>query len=146
MIEELRLSKVHLEMERKLSLDLKTEKTNFFSRRNQLEELFLNCVEETRKDISRRRGVTLARNNNLNSSLHKGSTKHDESLETAIKNENFTASDKRKVIELLFSNENVLLFLYEKLFPRAVVTDTRANYAQLMGATEKNYTNLGFRP
>ena len=51
MIEELRLSKVHLEIERKLNRDLKTEKTNFYSRRNQLEELFLNCVEETRKDI-----------------------------------------------------------------------------------------------
>ena len=125
--EDNRLMKVQLENERKSSRDLKNEKANFYSRRNQLEELFLNCVEETRKDIERRKAVTLARTNNLNSYLHKGSKKHDDSLESAIKNEHFTSSDKRKVLELLLSNENVLLFLYEKLFPRPITTSTLLN-------------------
>ena len=146
LIEDTRISKTQLEAERKLNRDLKTEKTNFYSRRNELEELFLKCVDETRKDIERRRAVTFARNSNLNSTLHKTSSKFDDSLESAVKNEQFTASDKRKVLELLLSNENVLLFLYEKLFPRAVTTNTLISQTHLTGATEHNYTNLGFRP
>lgn len=125
----MRLFKVQLETERKLSRDLKIEKTNFYSRRNEIEELFLHCVNEARKDIERRKAVTLAQNSNFNNSLHKVSSKkkHDDSLETAIKNEHFTAADRRKVLELLLSNENVLLFLYEKLFPRAISTNTLIN-------------------
>lgn len=60
MIEDTRLTKVLYETERKANHELKSEKSNFYSRRNQLEELFLNCVEETRKDIHRRRAGSLA--------------------------------------------------------------------------------------
>ena len=127
LIEDVRLFKTQIETERKENRELKTEKANFYSRRNELEELFLKCVDETRRDIERRRAVTFARNTNLNSTLHKTSSKFDDSLESAIKNEQFTAGDKRKVLELLLSNENVLLFLYEKLFPRAITTNTLVN-------------------
>ena len=108
----------------------------------------MNCVDETRKDIERRKGVTLARNTNFNANLHKAhAKKHDDSLESAIKNENFTATDKRKVLELLLSNENVLLFLYEKLFPRPITTSTLLNQTQPSGTTfGKTMENLSFRP
>ena len=54
-----------------MNKDLKSEEANFYSRRNQLEELFLKCVEETRKDIDRRRAGVLARSSNLNCTTHK---------------------------------------------------------------------------
>ena len=35
-----------------------------------------------------------------------------------VKTQHFTGTDKKNVIDLLLSNENVLLFIYDKLFPR----------------------------
>jgi len=82
----------------------------------------------------------------MNKSRAKSSKSKDDSLDAAIKSGDFTAADKRKVIDLLMSNENVLLFLYEKLFPREVTNDNIIDQAHLTGATQNNYTNLGFRP
>ena len=87
--------------------------------RNELEEFFLQCIEEVRKDIVKRKSLAAAQKKNVlrsasRGSLAKGSV--DDDLPSA-KLDQFTATDKRKVIELLMSNENVLLFLYEKLFP-----------------------------
>ena len=36
----------------------------------------------------------------------------------------FTPADKRQVIDLLVSNENVILILYDKLFPKVKVEQT----------------------
>ena len=66
-----------------------------------MEELFLQCVDEVRRDIVRRRGVTMARNG--------GKLDPDDHLN--IKTKNFTGTDKKNVIDLLLSNENVLLFI-----------------------------------
>ena len=132
--EEIRLLRTQLEVERRSSRELKTEKQKFFSKKSELEELFMACIEEVRKDIARRKSVQLARDNNLNSTLKsKKATKFDDTLESAIKNEQFTAGDKRKVIDLLLSNENVLLFLYEKLFPRRLSAQSLVNQAHLAG-------------
>jgi RecJ-like exonuclease len=107
-IEEARVQKVMLTQERKQRKDLVTEQTNYYARRNQLEELFLECVEEVRRDISRRKASSIGLHGDLTATLKKAGKEH------------FTATDKRKVLDLLLSNENVLLFLYEKLFPRPI--------------------------
>lgn len=77
------------------------------SKRNEMEELYLQCVDEVKRDIIRRRGVTMNR---------QGGKLDPESLK--VKTQHFTGTDKKNVIDLLLSNENVLLFIYDKLFPR----------------------------
>ena len=90
--------------------------------RNELEEFFVECVEEVRKDIVRRRNQSAAYSikKNVNSKKHTTSktieNKNDND-DSDTRLDQYTATDKKKVIELLMSNENVLLFLYEKLFP-----------------------------
>ena len=89
---------------KKSSVKLKREKVLFRQDKNDLEEFFLQCIEEVRKDIMKRRAIT-----------------HNQTMKHATKQnklEEFTSTDKRKVIELLLSNESVLCFLYEKLFPK----------------------------
>lgn len=97
-----------------------TEQANYYSKRNQLEELFLECVEQVRRDIHRRKATCIGLHGNLNGTSKKKKVLEDE--EMVIKKEHFTATDKRKVLDMLLSNENVLLFIYEKLFPRAFTT------------------------
>lgn len=83
-----------------------TDHANFFTRRNELEDLFRKCVAEVKKDVSKRKRQS--------SRIEESEMPHPFEL---INVDQFTATDKRKVIDLLVSNEHVLLFLYEKLFP-----------------------------
>jgi myosin heavy subunit len=74
---------------------------------NELENLFLECVEEVRKEVLARRAQSLA--------FQKYTTKLLPFPKE--KEQIFTSADKRKVMELLVSNEKVLILLYETLFP-----------------------------
>ena len=95
--------RTNYDKEKRTGRELKTEHANYFQRRNELEDLFLNCVAEVKKDIAKRRVSQGA----------KMPLPHE-----LVNIEAFTATDKKSVIENLMANENVLLFLYEKLFPK----------------------------
>ena len=95
---------------------LKKEKVNQYSERNELEEFFLSCIDEVRKEILKRRAIFSKRSQKH---LTKASLQMIEGQAASKVNlTDFTSTDRRKVIELRLSNESVLMFLYDKLFPR----------------------------
>ena len=96
-----------LDNERKKIKQITANQSSLFFIKSDLENLFLECVEEVRKDISKRKAKNL-----VDQKYNKrAKTSKPEDRET------MTPSDKRKILELLISNEQVLIILYEKLFP-----------------------------
>jgi len=53
--ETLRLLKNNYDTEKKNNRELMTDHANFFTRRNELEDLFRKCVAEVKKDVSKRK-------------------------------------------------------------------------------------------
>jgi len=54
-LETLRLTKTNFETEKRNNRDLMNDHANFFTRRNELEELFRKCVDEVKKDVEKRK-------------------------------------------------------------------------------------------
>ena len=98
---------------------LKTATTNFVMEKGELKEFFLACIEEVRKDILKRRMRSFSYQSKSNRILPKvGSERFFKSKEADVRLNNFTETDKKKVIEMMISNERVLTFLYDQLFPQ----------------------------
>lgn len=56
--ETIRHLKNQIDSEKKNARSLRAEKVNFMMQRNELEEFFLQCIEEVRKDIVKRKAIT----------------------------------------------------------------------------------------
>ena len=96
-----------LDTERRKIKSANALKSSAIMEKSELEGLFLECVDEVRKEVMRRRAKSIMK------------TKYPLKTQSAVKErkETFTPNDKRKILELLIANEQVLVFLYEKLFP-----------------------------
>ena len=94
-----------LENERKKNKQIATQQSSLLLAKSDMESLFLECVDEVKKEVNRRKVESLVHQKfrRLNS--------------TAKESTGFTATDKRKILELLVSKEQVLVMLYEKIFP-----------------------------
>lgn len=93
--------------ERKKFQNYSLASTSFVSQKHDLESVFLDCVEEVKREVNHRRAQSL--------NLQKYPTK---TLRLPKETDQFfTPADKRKIIELLINNDRVLIMLYEALFP-----------------------------
>merc|ERR550514_1724598 len=88
-VDTIRHLKESLEKEQRNVRTLKAARANTYTKKSELEEFFLKCIDEARKDVMRK--------------------KHQ--------HPNASKSKKDKVLDVLLSSEDVLVFLYEKLFP-----------------------------
>ena len=99
--------------------------------RNELESLFIECIEEVRKDIMKRRLKNEIYNRKKFQQLEKTSEEakeFEESLlrlaqlaKNRVKVTDFTNKDKTHILDLFVNNEKTLLKIYEALFPHRAV-------------------------
>lgn len=123
-IKELRLQ---CDRERNKTRKVQSEKVNDNTEKNELEGLFVDCIEEVRKDIMKRRLKNEIYNKKKFQQIEKNSEEakeFEESLlrlaqlaKNRIKLSDFTARDKCNLLDLFVNNEKTLLKIYEALFP-----------------------------
>eukprot|EP00429_Kryptoperidinium_foliaceum_P020540 CAMPEP_0176050158 /NCGR_PEP_ID=MMETSP0120_2-20121206/24929_1 /TAXON_ID=160619 /ORGANISM="Kryptoperidinium foliaceum, Strain CCMP 1326" /LENGTH=356 /DNA_ID=CAMNT_0017383591 /DNA_START=1 /DNA_END=1071 /DNA_ORIENTATION=+ len=109
--------KQQLESEQRMAAKLRAVSDRQFGEPSELESFFLDCVDQVKHDIGERRKQTQA----ATQSKSRGRPEAPTTVmgPPAVSLDDFTVSDRRKVIELLLSSEQVLQFLYDKLFPPA---------------------------
>jgi len=90
LIDVIKQLKDSLAKEQNTIKSIRAERGDTYSRKSALEEFFLSCVDESRKDLARKK--------------RPGGTRPDNDEEERIR-------------DLLLSSEDVLVYLYEKLFP-----------------------------
>jgi hypothetical protein len=105
------------------------DKVNENTEKNDLESLFVDCIEEVRKDIMKRRLKNEIYNKKkmIQQQIEKNSEEareFEESLlrlaqlaKNKIKLADFTVRDKCNLLDLFVNNEKTLLKIYEALFP-----------------------------
>ena len=119
--------KVVLDKEKGKARKVQSDKVNITTEKNELESLFVDCIEEVRKDIMKRRLKNEIYNKKKFQQIEKNSEEareFEESLlrlaqlaKNRIKMSDFTTKDKCNLLDLFVNNEKTLLKIYEALFP-----------------------------
>lgn len=128
-----------LERERKKRIQAESIKVNEATNKNELETIFVDCIEEVRKDIMKRRLKTEIQNKKRFKPIDKDSEEakeFEESLlklaqlaKNKIKISEFTPIDRCNLLDLFVNNEKTLLKIYEACFPHRTNNFTDPNQA-----------------
>jgi len=112
--------KRQLETEQRLAAKMRSVSDRQFGDPSDLESFFLECIDKVKVEINERRKGTAEYNNRISSgnNVKKGHASLGASGK-AVSIDEFTVVDRRRVVDLLLSSEQVLQFLYDKLFPAA---------------------------
>mmetsp|Transcript_105803 Transcript_105803/g.183938 ORF Transcript_105803/g.183938 Transcript_105803/m.183938 type:complete len:350 (-) Transcript_105803:68-1117(-) len=114
--------KQQLETEQRLAAKMRAVSDRQFGEPSELESFFLHCIDKVKAEIAERRKNTQEYNKRLAAPSRKKGKDASQSTALALQGpevaiDDFTVVDRRKVVELLLSSEQVLQFLYNKLFP-----------------------------
>jgi len=122
--------KIIIDKERTSQRRQNAEKVNYSAEKNELETLFVDCIEEVRKEIMKRRLKHEIYNRKKFQRMEKSSEEakeFEESLlrlaqlaKNRVKISDFTNRDKGHLLDLFVNNEKTLLKIYEALFPHRV--------------------------
>jgi len=112
--------KQQLETEQRLAAKLRAVSDRQFGEPSELEAFFLDCMDNVKADVQARKRVTAAAKAAAKGpkGRHAPSDSSADSL-APVSLDDFTVTDRRRVVELLLSSDQVLQFLYDRLFPPA---------------------------
>ena len=122
--------KIAIDRETQLRRKATSDRTSYVADRSEIEQLFVSCVEEVRKEVMKRRLKTELYNKKKFQSFDRSSEEareFEESLlrlaqlsKKKVKIEDFTNLDRYHLLDLFVNNERTLLKIYEALFPHRV--------------------------
>ncbi|GMI16206.1 hypothetical protein TrLO_g12949 [Triparma laevis f. longispina] len=115
---ELRAMKLQRDAERKEAQNLRAEMVSDQTGRKNLEEFFIDCIEDVKKAIDRRRRKAAS---------NKMTEVQEALLQKPIELHDFMALDRKAVVESLMSRDDVLSLLFDNLFPARVRNGNNQN-------------------
>ena len=110
-----------IDLEKRLRLRADSQKVNEISEKNELEGVFVDCIEEVRKELaSKRRGLkkpTAQRSAEEAKEFEDSLVKLAQLARKRTTIESFIDRDRSNLLDLFVNNEKTLLKIYEALFP-----------------------------